>query len=309
MVQLNTHENKAFSKEIPALQVAWDSTSLGLLKTCPRKYFYQIIQGWRPKGQSIHLTFGIAYHSALEAYDKARCKDMDHEEAVIVAVRSALAFTDPPDPDKNKNKFTLVRSVVWYLDKFGKDDPAKTIVLENGKPAVELSFRMGIGVEAADGSEYLLCGHLDRVVEFGNDVFVMDRKTTKSTMSDYYFNQFSPNNQMTLYTLASQIISKRAAKGVIIDAVQLAVGFSRFARAFAYRTKAQLDEWFGDTVRYLRMAERMANEQSWPMNDTACDKFGGCPFREICAADPGVRELYLKSNFEQRIWDPLEARD
>jgi hypothetical protein len=114
---------------------------------------------------------------------------------------------------------------------------------------------------------------------------------------------------MSLYTLAGNVISQRALRGVIIDAVQLAVGFSRYARAFAFRTPGQIAEWLTDSVSYFRMAEKMADQQSWPMNDTACDKFGGCPFREICAADPSVRDLYLKSKFEQQIWDPLTARD
>lgn len=50
-------------------QIAWDSTSLGLFKECPRKYYYQIILGWRPKGESVHLKFGQLYHSGMEAYD------------------------------------------------------------------------------------------------------------------------------------------------------------------------------------------------------------------------------------------------
>ena len=32
-------KNSSFSTEIPNLQLAWDSTSLGLLKECPRKYY------------------------------------------------------------------------------------------------------------------------------------------------------------------------------------------------------------------------------------------------------------------------------
>ena len=36
------------------IQFAWDSTSLGLLKTCPRLYYYTIIEGYAPRGESIH---------------------------------------------------------------------------------------------------------------------------------------------------------------------------------------------------------------------------------------------------------------
>jgi hypothetical protein len=53
------------------LQFAWDSTSLGYLKECPRKYYYTMIEGWRGRGESVHLRFGQEYHAALEHYDRA----------------------------------------------------------------------------------------------------------------------------------------------------------------------------------------------------------------------------------------------
>jgi len=140
----------------------------------------------------------------------------------------------------------------------------------------------------------------------------MDRKTTGSTPSPYYFNQFEPNNQMTLYSLASQIVMSSPVRGVIIDAAQIAEGFSRFTRGFTYRTQDQLDEWLTDLKFWFAKAEDYAAEGYWPMNDTACDKFGGCRFREVCSKSPSVREQFLKSNFtkqeEGERWNPLKPR-
>ena len=45
--------------------------------------------------------------------------------------------------DTSRTKETLVRSVVWYLDEY-KDDPLKTAMLPDGKPAVELSFMLPV---------------------------------------------------------------------------------------------------------------------------------------------------------------------
>ena len=45
------------------------------------------------------------------------------------------------------------------------------------------------------------------------------------------------------------------------------------------------------------------------MNDTACDKYGGCKFRDICSKSPNVREKFIKADFkEQPIWNPLRTR-
>jgi hypothetical protein len=212
---------------------------------------------------------------------------------------------------------------VDYLDHF-HDDPAETFILENGSPAVELSFRFELdwGPERSmsDGygapphnQPYLLCGHLDRVVDFNNDLYVMDRKTSVSTLSGYYFDQWTPSNQMTLYTLAGKVMLNSPIKGVIIDAAQVLLEKpNAFARGFAYRTADQLDEWLLDLRYWLGQAEAFATADYWPQNDTACHKFGGCQFREVCSRSPQVREQYLKGSFDKLApedrWNPLKAR-
>jgi hypothetical protein len=67
-------QTKAISPFLPGtkVQFAWDSTSLGWLKTCPRLYQYSMIEGWRSSAKSVHLEFGGLYHSGLEMYDKQR---------------------------------------------------------------------------------------------------------------------------------------------------------------------------------------------------------------------------------------------
>lgn len=337
---------------------AWDSTCLGLLKTCPRLYQYTIIDGWGSRDESIHLRFGIEYHSALQDYAIARAKGTDHEDAIRDTVRRLHSRVWNWTPDrtnragKYKNRETIVGLVIDYLDHFA-DDPAETFILDDGRPAVELSFRFALdwGPKAtegwiggkcekcnghglrpnADGEEmmctdcggtgdafgfsqpYLLSGHLDRVVNFADHLYVMDRKTSLSTLSTYYFNQWSPSNQMTLYTLAGKIMLNSPIKGVIIDAAQvLLTQPNSFQRGFTYRTDDQLDEWLVDLRYWLHNAETYATNNHWPQNDTACDKFGGCKFREVCSRSPTVRESYLRATFDKLApderWNPLRSR-
>jgi hypothetical protein len=221
---------------------------------------------------------------------------------------------------KYKNRNSLVRTVIEYLDRY-EDDPAVTAHKKDGSAAVEYSFRFELdfgpraAVEVIDGEEtlvqpYVLCGHLDRIVEFNDDLFVMDYKTTTTTPGSYYFDQYDPNNQMTLYTIAGGVVLEdRAVKGVIVDAVQLMVDESRSVRGVTYRTQGRLDEWVEDLEHWLGIAEYYAESGYWPHNDTACDKFGGCRFRSICQKDPHVRETFLKSEFKKGIpWNPLQPR-
>lgn len=324
-----TDTSVAHSPFLPGtnIQFAWDSTSLGYLKTCPRLYQYIMIDGWGIRDESIHLRFGIEYHSALQDYAVARAQGEKHEDAIRHSVRLLQSRVYNWSPDRNsragkyKNRETIVGLVIDYLDHF-VDDPASTFILADGTPAVELSFRFeldwGPGWEAyEDGTEkpqpYLLCGHLDRVVDYADDLYVMDRKTSMSTLSSYYFNQWSPSNQMTLYTLAGKVMLSSPIKGVIIDAAQVLLEKpNAFQRGFTYRTDDQLDEWLVDLRYWLHTAETYATNGYWPQNDTSCDKFGGCKFREVCSRSPKVRDQYLKSEFDQLElqdrWNPLRAR-
>lgn len=314
------------------LQYAWDSTSLGWLKTCPRLYQYHQLEGWRSKHESIHLRFGIEYHHSVEFYDILRAADMDHDDALREVVIDLLVRTIDFRPSeeqfgkavKYKNRETLLRAVVWYLDKFSEEkDPAETYRLQNGKAAVELSFKIELDfgpqvVENSGPQNYLLCGHLDRVVNYNGDLYTMDRKTSTSTLGDYYFEQYSPHNQMTLYTLAGKAIMEAPVKGVIIDAIQLQMDGAKFKRGFSFRNQFQLDEWLIDLQYLLEQNERYVEEDYWPKNDMSCNHymsvasegkvFGGCPFRDVCNKPEKLRPSFLKSNFVKQPWNPLKPR-
>lgn len=320
------------------IQYAWDSTSIGLGKACPRLYQYVMIEGWAPKDESVHLRFGREYHQALQDYESQRTDGLNHDEALHIVIRWLLERTKDfaPDPDtkagKYKGREQLLQLVIDRIDHY-KNDAAKTVQLPHEeKPACELSFKfeldwgpesqpettrqmaMGDLISQEGGQPYLLCGHLDRVVSFNGALFVMDHKTTTSTIAEYYFNQYAPNNQMTLYSLAAKVIMEAPIKGVIIDAAQLLIEapFNRFERGFTFRTPDQLDEWSRDLAYFLKEMEEYALADYWPMRDTSCDRFGGCVFRDVCSSAPQVRDRFLESKFtklplEDR-WNPLKPR-
>jgi len=335
-----------------AIQFAWDSTSLGWLMQCPQLYQYQMIQGWFPKGVNPHLNFGLIYHSALETYDRLRVKGVSFEEAQIEMVRHALEKTGEyhdrvlnlddsadmsaaNDPSLNiiqkdgktilrkwrpwisehsvKNRENLIRTLVWYTEYY-KDDPAKTYVLANGEAAVELSFRFEIELLSPNGQPYMLSGHLDKVVEFGGDLLVQDKKTSGHQLNDMFFASFDLNNQMSLYTVAGKLVLKAPIKGVMIDGAQVAVGFSAFLRGLTFRTDEKLNEWLDTIQTLLRQNEDYATRGSWPRNYQSCNNYmdskglGGCPFKKVCSRQPSQRESVLKTDFVKKRWNPLVPR-
>jgi hypothetical protein len=307
------------------IQYAWDSTSLSNLKTCPRLYQLINIEGWEPKDKSIHLRFGIEYHEACQDYELLRAANVDHDAAVHETVRCLLVRIQDWNPDvttragEYKNKYSLLQLVVDYLDYY-RDDPAKTVILENGKPAVELSFRIDLSWGPRSGETgkdtyqpYVFCGHLDRVATFAGEYMILDKKTTTYTLGPYWFNQWSPNNQMTGYTFAGRTVYQMPIRGVVIEGAQIMKEEpNRFVRGITYRTDDQLQEWLSDLQHWLDLAEGYARMGYWPMNDTSCAKYGGCQFQHVCSKNPNVRSQFLKADFnqleEQDRWNPLRNR-
>src|SRR5258708_18600557 len=44
----------------------YDNTQLNDYKTCPRLYYLRHIKGWRAKGTSMALIFGLSWHAAMD---------------------------------------------------------------------------------------------------------------------------------------------------------------------------------------------------------------------------------------------------
>jgi len=310
--------NSSFSRQQPGMQLAIDSTSLGLFKECPRKYYYSIIEGWAPRDTSPHLTFGILLHQARELYErlKAATPQASHDELLDGALDWGLKVTWEQDLGRPwisdhplKNRKTFIQTLVWYLDSKAQDDPLETVLRSDGKPMVELSFRFDSGLRTRGGEALLLCGHLDRIAKLNSSVYVPDIKTASREPDAKWLAQFSPHNQFTLYSIAGDVAFGFDVEGIIVDGVQVGATFARFQRHLVPRDRAQKSEWLEGLDYYVQAMEKCATTGSWPMNESSCDKYGGCPFRKVCGRSPASRETVLKLEFTRRVWDPLIARE
>jgi len=301
-------ENTSFKDRI---QFAFDSTSIGLWKTCPKKYYYSIVLGYEPRVMAPPLAFGIAFHTVMEVWEKLLSCKVDKHTAFTRVVRLAGLLGDTlPLGDTSRSKETLVRSVIWYLDTFW-EDKAITITLPNGKPAVEMHFQLPF-MEYL-GNEVFICGHIDRLARWQGQVFVSDFKTSKYQLDNHFFSQFKPNTQLPLYLTACHLIAETiqdfpSAHGVIVDGVQLGVNFSRFARQIIPFSLEEINEYILDLQYWITRAMDACKENYFPQNTESCQKYSGCQYLEVCSKSPARRQMYLEGNFVKRVWNPLIPR-
>lgn len=309
---------KLTSFDATGFQYAVDATTITAFQTCPRKYQWRNLLGWTRRLPAVHLRFGGHYASALEAYHKARALGADHDEALREVVATAMLETWDHDLDEEGNRIpgtgaewnslhntktreTLIRSIVWYLTEYEHDNMS-TLILSDGSAGVEYSFALPME------DDIVYCGHIDRMVDFDGP-YVQDQKTTGTTVTPRFFEAFSPDNQMSGYSWAGQIIFNIPIKGVVIDAAQIAVGFTKFTRGFVHRSAATLSEWFDNTMKTTEEMRKAHKDNSYRMNTTACGNYGGCEFRGICARIPSHHERALRADFERKeAWDPIVRR-
>lgn len=293
------------------IQFAWDSTSIGWFKTCPRKYYFHMIEGWSHKVAPPPLAFGIYIHRLFQTWHQLLASGMERADAVLRCVKLAgLLGEKLPKGDTARGKEQLVRAFVWYVEQFW-DDAAKTVILANGKPAVEYSFTFPLFEH--NGQQIYLCGHIDRFAEWQGKVLACDYKSTKYALDQRFTSKFKPNNQFATYTSVAHIIAAEShdlpsTDGIMLDGIQLGVNFNRYQRQIIPFSLEEIDEHIAGLQFWITRARECAEQEYFPANEESCGNYGGCEFREICAKSPARRNDYLRGHFVKKIWDPLRSR-
>ena len=283
-----------FQKYVDGKQVVWDASSISTIQSCPQLYRYKL-EGWRSKVESIDPVWGSAVHRGMEILDTHRFRDNPKDEAVHAATSTVLAEFPVlgSSTDTKKNMETAIRAIVWRAEEFYNTDLMKVAALPNGEPALEVRFECPF-----PDTDYRVSGKVDKVAWWENDLYIIDTKTTKSSLSDYYFNFFAPNTQVYTYLWAIRDVLEMPVKGFIIDAISTGVNYTRFGRAPFTVTPSQVDEWLTDTTMTLKQVEKYYELGHWPHNFSACGNYGGCAFRDTCRNSQEHRPAFLEADFE-----------
>ena len=210
--------------------IYWDSQKISTLKSCPKQFSYRYRDLQASSEPNIHLSFGKALASGIEASTKEGFKP-----ALL-----RLAKEDLPDHG-TKTREALVFALAEYEKRFPSDEVAEV----EGVRTVEFPFLLPF-------SETLVfCGHLDRVVNEGRRLAVVDQKTTGKSLSSYYFQQFFFSDQIRLYALAAKEIFGYPIYRVYIDGISITkTGISIHREPIDFSADI-IEEWLGETVKVI----------------------------------------------------------
>ena len=201
-----------------------------------------------------------------------------------------------------KNRYTLLFAVCAILDHINEGH-FRVATLDDGTAIVEANRIFPAGVHTEDGYDFLFSVNLDEVVEFGEELWVLDNKTTGKALGSWYYRQFSPDVQVDLYDIAgNMLLGERGTEGVLIRAIQSTAEGAEIGLMPFRKVDEQREETLRDFQWWIKQAERFARENYWPTQTSHCER---CSFNAVCSAPPARRQNILEEHFTKRYWNPL----
>lgn len=244
---------------------------------CPRYAENRWIKGWVPKTTKPSLLFGEVFHGALKVWYETGDKEKALEEFNKLPITIS---DDHRTPDFGRAIFKQ------YVAKY-KQEPWKSLYLET-------EFRVDI-----QETDILYGGTIDQIVEWNNQIYVVDHKTTRS-LGLSFFDGYRPHPQTDGYCMACREICGKCA-GVIVNGISVAKQpKERFQRFTSGRSDYELDEFRRTFISHVDEFERCLEKKEFPKRTTYCNRWGKCMYWDVCVygSDPEYVKKLVEMKFD-----------
>ncbi len=290
------------SAVIPIRKQYYDNTQLGDYKKCPRYYYLRHVRGWRSKGTSPALIFGLCWHAAMDiiwrGYKKVpRAALIDTAMAAFEGEwieQGMKPFSELGLQDLEilgaRTPMNAKEMLHHYCDK------REAILRDSTLIAAERPFAVPI---YQDRDDVWYIGRRDKDIRYNGDAIVIEHKTTSEYKVDggfktQYIEGWNPNSQCEGYLFAANI-ELGNVRYVWVDA---ALVHKKVHDQFRFipvsALTANLDNWLWEARDWISRIEsekeRLADEApsrvvmgAFPRNTDQCHgKYGLCPYLNIC---------------------------
>lgn len=287
-----------------------DSTILGAFRSCPQKAFREFVQHWKGRGSNVHLHAGAAYAHGLEVARRAFYVDgLDRATSESMGLDAlSTAYGDYECPATSaKTKERMMGALLFYFDNYPLDGDTATPAVINGRHGIEFSFAEPLPIDhPVTGEPLIFSGRCDMLVNYAGGLYLEDDKTTSSLGASWAKN-WEMRGQFSGYSWAARQAGI-SVRGVLVRGVSILKTKYETQQVLTYRAPFEIDRWYDQTCRDLERMVKAYREDQWDYNlDEACSSFGGCHFMNACKSQfPGS---WLQTEFEQRVWDPLNRTE
>lgn len=245
------------------------TTSMIQAYDCPRKYYYEYVEGWKPIRPSANLVFGSVFHESIaeEFLNGRTAKDAFLEKWEKVG---ELVYSRS-DTQESFRKIGLL-----LIEKVAKTEPYQRVV------AVEKAYQ----AELPDGTVFK--GKVDIIYDDGQGNVLLDWKTSGGSFLD---SRPDLDDQLTAYSMLSGI--PRVAYGVLLKKKEPEVNFF-----FAARNE---EDYLDYQVKVMKTVADIEAGFFYRKPSLYC---GFCNFCSLCRgqmekAKEELRQLLVKDRYKE----------
>lgn len=311
----------------------YDNTRISSFRTCPRKYYFRHILDWTGEGFVPPLTFGGAWHSAMDFVWKECCGTHGHFKTEDI-VRTAYSDgflphwleEGGPDPDEMGSDVIEelgMRTPMVALEMlYNYVDERRGFLSEIELLEVELPFAVPLDPE---DETLFYVGRFDKVFRMKGGVYIGEHKTTSlfakiGGFRSTFIDSFSPNSQIDGYLHALHMLYPDEAKGIWIDAALVHKNHHDIFKIIPIERQIdQLDSWLWETRDWIGQMEEQTSALSvleklngsympaFPKNTNSCQDFArSCTYINLCKAWSNPRGKELPAGLQIDKWSPFE---
>jgi len=307
-----------------------DNTKRESYCSCPRRYFYVYIMGYKSLVGSTALRYGIVWHKVMEKFyahiaENGWTRDGKALEAGIQAGQVEWdRYSEKQDfYEDYRTLQNLFTAFIQYTDHFAHDDgflkiiePEKVyqILME---PDPETGLWTMSELETPDTfaglSPFYFTGKRDLTIELNSLPWIMEFKTSGQALA-LQKSRLHRRTQYMGYIYAAKKELGIIPEGMLVSLHQLSAYKSKktglygkpkidFDRSPQIFDEGDLMNW---KLSFLDTAERIQADLErnlWPMRFDSCYTYGRCGFCNICEQNRPLGEENLQGFIQAEPWD------
>ena len=250
--------------------MTYSYTQISQYLSCPRRYRYRYLDGWREKDTRAAMLFGRAFEQALSAYFR-------HEDPAAVLFHEWAAHRDTRLEYSNGSTWDhMLQQGIQLLERFAQDDRVR---IRQPRKNLQIQFTRPLSSGTAFVAYIDAIGHLD------GQRCLLEWKTTSCRY---------PEEPAGLLMLDPQLVCYSWMTG-IADVAQVVFVRKRLVEVQYLRTtitdeqRAEFSQLVEDTIRRIESAQFLPHSGvRFPQNPCT-----SCSFLGLCLGKPELAETAL----------------
>jgi len=245
-------------------------TQLGQYLTCPRRYRYRYLDGWKEKDNRAAMLFGRAFEQALSAY-------FLREDSAVALFREWSAHRGSPLEYSNGSTWDgMLQQGVQLLERFAQDDCVR---IRQPRRNLQIKFTRSL----SNQNDFV--AYIDAIGSLDGQRCLLEWKTTSCRY---------PEEPAGLLMLDPQLICYSWITG-IADVAQIVFVRKRLVEIQYLRTtitdeqRAEFGQLVDDTIRRIESAPFLPHS-SVRFPQSPCTS---CPYLGLCLAKSDLIETAI----------------